>query len=232
MQDIATKAKLEVKLSDVELSYTNTAPDFIDVYDDVIQLKLELLNECGETVVQPEQELSATFQKNSDEDHSKIRLKNSIKPLEFELTLDEIMEIWMGNYEIAVSNKYESYISYKPISAELELHWFQWRDVDSEYHFLSETKKNYNPKHDNNKEVYSIRDIEICAEMIGKAIQKIDLRTRGAVTKFNTDNGRLEPIIISIGDKLGYEIKALELVEIRQFALREMKVSHSITLKG
>ena len=79
---------------------------------------------------------------------------------------------------------------------------------------------------------FTKRDIEICAEMLGKAIKKIDLRSRGALTKFSTDNGRLEPIIIAMGEKLGYEIKALELDEIRNLESRDMNVSHSIKLKS
>ena len=49
-----------------------------------------------------------------------------------------------------------------------------------------------------------------CADMIGRAVRKIDIRTSGAYVKFNTDKGRLEPLIIGIAEKLGYTIEPLD----------------------
>lgn len=70
-----------------------------------------------------------------------------------------------------------------------------------------------------------------CADMIGRSIRKIDLRTGGAYVKFNTDKGRLEPLIIGIGEKLGYIIEPLDKETILSLEADGKNVSHAIYLK-
>jgi len=70
-----------------------------------------------------------------------------------------------------------------------------------------------------------------CADMIGRAAKKIDVRTGSALVKFNTDKGRLESLIVGIAEKLGYEISALDKDTIARENEKDHSVSHVISLK-
>lgn len=67
--------------------------------------------------------------------------------------------------------------------------------------------------------------------MLGRAIRKIDVRTGKAMVKFNTEKGRLEPLLIGMAEKLGYVIESLDKPTIIKEDEKGNSVSHSISLK-
>ncbi|GAB5407859.1 MAG: hypothetical protein BalsKO_02240 [Balneolaceae bacterium] len=67
--------------------------------------------------------------------------------------------------------------------------------------------------------------------MLNRSIRKIDLRIGGAYIKYNTDKGKLEPLIVGIADQLGYVVEALPKEIILDMESNDQNVSHSIFLK-
>ncbi|HBQ58719.1 MAG TPA: hypothetical protein DD671_03620, partial [Balneolaceae bacterium] len=96
---------------------------------------------------------------------------------------------------------------------------------------LSEFKKQFKPSAVTGKNKFSGIEVIKCADMLGRAIRKIDMRTETALVKFNTAKGRLEPLIIGMAEKLGYQIEVLDKDTIRREEERGNSVSHMISLK-
>ena len=96
---------------------------------------------------------------------------------------------------------------------------------------MSITTKKFKPPKITGKEVFSATEVLRCADMVSRSIKKIDLRVGGAYVKFNTDKGRLEPLIIGMADRLGYKIEALSPADIMNLESQGQNVSHSIFLK-
>ena len=67
--------------------------------------------------------------------------------------------------------------------------------------------------------------------MIGRSA-KNSLRTGGAYVKFNTDGGRLEPLIIGMSEKLGYIVEPLDKDTILAMEDDGKNVSHAIYLQN
>lgn len=63
--------------------------------------------------------------------------------------------------------------------------------------------------------------------------KKIDLRTKSAIVKFNTeDNPNLEGLIVEMADRLGYEVEALDQETIYKLEQKRNRISHQIKLKS
>jgi len=130
-----------------------------------------------------------------------------------------------------IQSKFPRYVYYYVKEADHNLEWFQKDENSGEIRSLSATKKKYKPPKISGKEEFSSKEIMKVADMLARAIKKIDLRTKSAYVKFNTDKGRLEPLIIGLAERLGYEIEALERDFIRQLEREGIPASHKISLK-
>ena len=224
------RAELHLVLSDVLLSYTNSATEFVEVFEDEIQLKINLNDAQGELVLGVEERIIGDIKKDTGKNEGRLQLVNDFKTLTIDIDTDLMMKAWMGDVTIEIENKFSAYIKYRVLSAKVHLQWFEMQGGEAEKQFLSEITKTVKPVEYSEDENYTLRDVEICAEMLGKAIRKIDLRTGGAMVKFNTDHGRLEPVIRILAQQLGYVIKQLTPDEIYELHRQDINASHSIHL--
>ncbi len=227
-----TGAELHILLSDVLLSYSNSAAEFVDVLEDELQLKINLQDDQGDIIQELDQRLKGSINKGAGKTDDRIKLKNDFEAVVIEIETDQMMKAWMGDVSLEIENKRSSYIKYRVISAKANLQWFEMQNDRDFKQFLSEITKTVKPVDNNDVQDYSLREVEICGEMLAKAIRKIDLRTGGAMVKFNTDHGRLEPVLQTLAHHLGYVLTKLSPEEIYDLHQQDINASHSIRLRN
>lgn len=221
--------RILLSIDSVKTQIRNDAPDFIDALEDRPSLKIV-----------PDQDVSAltsVFEKSYPLKLDKPRTKGEIvswkleqQGIWFDIPMDVVKDVWLSDFNFFVESEKPRYLLYHIEDVDHTLEWLQ-QNQQSDIFSLSEFKKEYKPAPVSVKDTYSGSDIMKCTDMISRAVQKIDIRTRAALVKFNTDNGRLESLIIGMADKLGYEIKALKKETIVSERDKGSNVSHSISLK-
>lgn len=158
-----------------------------------------------------------------------------LKPVDesiwFDIDVEQVTDIWIADLSFRIENKHSRYLAYYITKLDHQLEWLQPELRSGEIKSMSISTKKFKPPKITGKEMFSSVEVIRCADMIGRSVRKIDLRTGGAHVKFNTDKGRLEPLIIGIADKLGYVIDPLDKETIAELDREGKNVSHAIYLK-
>ena len=223
-------ARILLRLQNIECEVENIAPDFVSVEDDEIFLKIQPSSE-GETEIQS---LDGTFPLEfvrSLPDGSGAMLKLKEQWVWFDILVDQVKDIWIADLGFSIESKHGRYISYYIKKLDHQLEWLQPDLKSGEIKSMSVSTKKFKPPKMSGKESFSSQEVLRCADMIGRSVRKIDLRTGGAYVKFNTDKGRLEPLIIGIAEKLGYIVESLDKEDILNMEADGRNVSHAIYLK-
>lgn len=148
----------------------------------------------------------------------------------FNLNMDEVKDIWVSDLNFTLESKNSRYLAYYLKEVDHQFEWLYSDLKSGEIKTMSVSKKKYKAPKISGKETFSASEVIRCADMLNRAIRKIDLRTGGAYIRFNTDKGRLEPLIIGIAEQLGYVIQSLPKEVIVDMNLIGENVSHSIYL--
>ncbi len=224
-------ARILLKLQNIECEVENSAPDFISVEDDEVGLTIEPSQEVQLSVPKLEQAFQVTFVRALPEGNgAQFKLKQ--ESIWFDIEVDQVKDIWIADLSFRLESKHGRYLAYYITSLNHQLEWLQPDLKTGEIKSMSVSTKKFKPPKISGKESFSATEVIRCADMIGRSVKKIDLRTGGAYVKFNTDKGRLEPLIIGIGEKLGYIIEPLEKETILAMEDEGKNVSHAIYLKN
>lgn len=222
-------ARILLRIFSIECEVENNAPDFVSVETDEICLKVELTGSSSITIPVFEREYPVSF-KSENKSKGTMNFEVSGEGIWFDIPIEQIKDIWVADLSFKFINKNLRYISYNIQSLDHQFEWLQPDLKTGEIKTMSISKKKYKPQKSAAKEIYSSVEVIRCIDMIGRAVRKIDLRTRGAYVKFNTDKDNLEPLIIAMGEKLGYKIEALSSEEVFSMEVSGNNVSHSIFL--
>ncbi|MDR9416117.1 MAG: hypothetical protein RI564_07525 [Gracilimonas sp.] len=222
--------RILLRISSVICEIENDAPDFVTPEEDKPHLVVKPQDDIAE--------LTKVFTKSyplmlNDKKSKGKKMVWKLKKggIWFDIEMDSVKDIWLTEFNFFIESERPRYLKYYIQDIEHKVQWLQ-KDVNSgEIRSLSEFKKKFTPPPISEKEVYSGNEILKCADMLSRAISKIDMRTKQALVKFNTDKGRLEPLIIGMGDKLGYKISALDKETMRIENEKGNNVSHTIALK-
>ncbi|HKK25867.1 MAG TPA: hypothetical protein VJ941_09580, partial [Gracilimonas sp.] len=149
----------------------------------------------------------------------------------FDISMEDVKEVWVADFGFHIESEKPRYLAYYIKDVDHEINWLQQDEASGEIRSLSVHKKTFKPTPLTEKESYSGAEVIRCADMIGRAAKKIDVRTGSALVKFNTDKGRLESLIVGIAEKLGYDISPLDKDTIARENERDHSVSHVISLK-
>lgn len=214
----------------VKTQIRNDAPDFIDPLEDHPLLEIDPVQDMTEltSVFDKSYPLKLDNQKTKDEI---VSWKLEQQGIWFDIPMDKVKDIWLTDFNFFIESQRPRYLFYHIEDVEHKVEWLQENQQSGEIFSLSEFKKTFTPAPLSVKDTFSGPDIIKCADMIERAIQKIDLRTKSAFVKFNTDNGRLESLIIGMAGKLGYKIKSLDKKTIVKESDNGNSVSHLISLK-
>jgi len=222
--------RIFLRISSVVCTFENDAPDFIKAEED--HPKLRVLPGPGVS------ELTDVFENNL---HLKMNSRESTEEkmvwdveeggLWFDISMEDVKEVWVADFGFHIESEKPRYLAYYIKDVDHEINWLQQDEASGEIRSLSVHKKTFKPTPLTEKESYSGAEVIRCADMIGRAAKKIDVRTGSALVKFNTDKGRLESLIVGIAEKLGYDISPLDKDTIARENERDHSVSHVISLK-
>lgn len=222
-------ARILLKFFEIECEVENNAPDFVSPETDEISLQIELSG-SSKTIIPALDKLHKILFKGKAKKDGSSSFEIAENSIWFDIPLDQVKDIWVTDLNFKMISKTPKYITYFIQKLDHQFEWLQPDLKTGEIKTMSISKKKFSPKKSNGKDSYTSVEVLRCVDMISRAIKKIDLRINGAYVKFNTDKGRLEPLIISMGEKLGYKIEALTSEEIVSLEVSGQSVSHSIFL--
>jgi len=225
-------ARLYFSFDQIVCEVENSAPDFVDIKKDKPILTISVQDKYGDEVVEFDQDIKLKLNSfETDDSTGRAIFKTEEDGIFIDLNYDTIKDVWIGTLVLNIESNFSRYLHYYVREADHTLEWFQKDEKSGEIKSLSATKKKYKPPKVTGKEEYTSKEVMRTAEMLYRAIKKIDLRTKSAYVKFNTDKGRLEPLIIGLADKLGYQVQPLDKHTIRELEQDEISASHHIKLK-
>lgn len=223
-------ARILLKLQTIECEVDNSAPDFVSPEDDELFLKVQPSQEVDLTIPGLDNGFPVRFKRYMP-DGSGLMLELDQPGIWFDILIDQVKDIWIADLSFIIENKHSRYLNYYINKLDHQLEWLQPDIRTGEIRSMSISTKKFKPPKISAKVSFSSTEVIRCADMIGRAVRKIDIRTGGAYVKFNTDKGRLEPLIIGIAEKLGYIIEPLDKEEVQKMERDGFNVSHSIYLK-
>jgi hypothetical protein len=222
--------RILLRVDSIECEVENDAPDFVDAREDH-----PILTITPETDIK---HLTDVFSKSFTLELNKRKSVDGKLVWEmeqggvwFDIQMDDVKEVWLSEFNFYLKSEKPRYLAYYLINVEHHIEWLQPDAKSGEIRSLSNFKKKYTPPPISGKDVYTGSEVLRCADMLGRAIKKIDLRTKEALVKFNTEKGNLEPMLIGVADRLGYTVKVLEKEVISKEGQKGNSVSHSISLK-
>ncbi|MFN1835478.1 hypothetical protein AB2B38_009470 [Balneola sp. MJW-20] len=222
--------RILIRVEDIKCKVHNAAPDHLSPEKDEIFIRLNIDHPFQDELdILNEDHPLEINKRKSDDEFLVLELKNG--GIWFDIEMDKVKDIWISEYVYEIRSKNSRFLKYSIRDLSHTIEWLQEDEQSGEINSLSNFTKKFTPASIALEESYSADEILQCADMIGKAIHKIDLRSRSALIKLNTEEGRLEHLIMEIADRLGYEISALEESELTNVRKSGGIASHSIRLK-
>ena len=222
--------RIFLRVGDIECEVENDAPDFVSPLEDHPVL-----------TVTPEADLKNITSAFSDSFPLELNKRKSKKDklvwnvpkggIWFDMEMDNVKEVWLSEFSFYIESEKPRYLAYYILNVEHNIEWLQPDAKSGEIRSLSTFKKKFIPPPVSEKNMYSGAEVLKCADMLGRAIGKIDMRTQEALVKFNTEKGNLEPMIIGMAERLGYNVRSLDKEIITRESEKGRSVSHSISLK-
>lgn len=224
------KARILLRLEGIKCEVENSAPDFISTDQDEVSLKIDLPDHVKISISEFEQNYSLELIKENKEDSTAF-FKPENNCIWFDINIDQVKDVWVADLSFSIESKNSRYLAYYIKEVDHQFEWLQPDMKSAEIKTMSISKKKYKAPKISGKETFSATEVIRCADMLNRSIRKIDLRIGGAYVKFNTDKGKLEPLIVGIAEQLGYVIEALPKEIILDMEVSDQNVSHSIFLK-
>lgn len=224
------KVRILLKVSSVLCVVENKASDFLKAVEDNCEMIVRFSNEKLNGDYFNTRYSLTTDGKKSSETELYLSLEEEIF---FDLNIDEVSEVWSSELEFEVNGSRPKYLNYFVRSAEYTLEWLQPNEKTGNIAVLSSSNRVYKGKREIQGMTFTSEEVIRCADTLNRAIKKIDLRTKSAIVKFNTeDNPNLEGLIVEMADRLGYEVEALDQETIYKLEQKGNRISHQIKLKS
>ncbi|MFD2531695.1 hypothetical protein [Gracilimonas halophila] len=221
--------RILIRVQGIQCEVKNDAPDFIDPKGDEPNIKIV-----------PEADvyhLTQVFQSSYPLVLNKRKSKDGIlvwdleqEGIWFDIPMDKVKEVWLTDFNFYIESNYPRYLTYYILDVDHKIQWLQV-DESGSIISLSEFRKKFTPPPLSEKATFTGTEILKCSDMLGRATRKIDVRTGKAMVKFNTEKGRLEPLLMGMAEKLGYVIEPLDKPTIIKEDEVGNSVSHTISLK-
>lgn len=222
--------RILLKINAIVCEVENDAPDFVDPQEDRPQLLINAVNEVTELTDAFKDKFELELNKRRTDDNQIVwSLKK--EGIWFDIEMDDVKKVWLTDFDFYIESEKPRYLVYYIKDVEHHVEWLQEDEKAGEIRSLSNFRKKFKVPKVSEKSTYKGAEVIKCADMLSRAIRKIDLRTGAALVKFNTELGRLEPLLKGLADKLGYKIEALDKDSIRNLEEKGENVSHAISLK-
>lgn len=222
--------RILLRIDAIVCEVENDAPDFVDPLEDHPQLLIHTVDEVSELTDAFKEKFELELDERRTKDNQIVwSLKR--EGIWFDIDMDDVKKVWLTDFDFYIESEKPRYLIYYIKDVEHNVEWLQRDENSGEIRSLSNFRKKFKVPKVSEKSTYKGAEVIKCADMLSRAIRKIDLRTGSALVKFNTELGRLEPLLKGLADKLGYKIEALDKESIRSLENKGLNVSHSISLK-
>jgi hypothetical protein len=220
------KVRIVIKIEDLKVDLRNSAEEFISAKDDKIYLFLKFTDLDIKINQEKGYKLKGSFSKGEE----LVSLELDQESIWFDVQMSEMSNILNNTIQFSIAGKYPKHLSYFIKKLDFKIEWLQYDKQKDSISTVSVTKKSFSQSHSETDLDYTHDDISKASELLGRAIKKIDLRTGSSYVRLNTENGRLDPILITIAEKLGYQLEVLNEETINDLNKRGRKASHIISL--
>lgn len=220
------RVRIVFNVDQIRVKVTNSIEEFFSQKDDATKLFLDLGNLKIKGISSKGYELEKKERKKSEG----VFFTLPEDSIWFDVDIEEVSTVLNNSVKFLIKGNYNEHISYYIDKMEYKIEWLQYDKSKDEISTVSVTKRTYTQPRLEQNVSYELDEIAKSAELLKRAISKIDLRTGSAYIKLNTAEGRLDPVIILIGEKLGYEVKVLDEETISELKKRGQKATHLISL--
>tara|TARA_R110001599_G_scaffold1889_4_gene9930 strand:- start:391772 stop:392491 length:720 start_codon:yes stop_codon:yes gene_type:complete len=220
------KVRIVFNVDQVQVKISNSIKDFFSQKDDTVKLFVDLGDLNIKGIKNEGYDLVKKKSKQNSDDS--FALPEDI--IWFDVDIEEVSNVLNNSVKFTIKGHYSEHVSYFINKMDYRIEWLQHDKVKDEISTVSVTKRNYTqPKLEQNVS-YELEQIAKSAELLHKAINRIDLRTRSAYVRLNTEDGILDPVITIIAEKLGYDVKVLDEETVSELKKRGQKATHLISL--
>ncbi len=222
--------RILLRVDAVECVVQNDAPDFVNPYEDNPVLSVVPENDLSTITDACIKKYPLKLNKRkSNQDNMVWEMESG--GIWFDMEMDFVKDVWMSEFHFFLESEKPRYLRYYIQDVAHNIEWLQHDMETGEIRSLSNYRKKFTPPPISEKDTFSGAEVIRCTDMLSRAIKKIDMRTKQAWVKFNTDNGRLESLIVGMAAPLGYKIAPLEKEVIAEERKKGNSVSHLISLK-
>lgn len=219
--------RIVFEIEELNVIVSKTDDEEITEEDDRIYLHINAGNLKVEEFDKERYELE--FLQKSNKKDKVLALKEN--EIWFDIDIKEVSKVLNNDFSFNVIGEQQESISYFISKFEYKIKWLQYYSANDTIITVSESKHVYNQPRIESDIEYSIAEIAKAAELLRKAVRKIDLRTNATLVRLNTDNGYLNPVLLVIADRLGYNLEPIEEELIEEMANKGRRVTHRISLK-
>ncbi len=221
------EVRIRVHVLSLYCQIENTAPDFLSLEEDTPYLIIDVADdEVAKFIDIQKRELVVNIDASTKE-YYVLNLKEDIW---FDVNMALVGAVWKSDFKFTIESKHPKYLKYTIEDLDHEVQWLQADPKTNEIKSVSDSRKKFKPQPVSGETLFSLEEISRASDMLGRAIKKIDLRTGSAFVRFNSEKGRLDPLIISIAEKLGYLVEVIDSEMARRLEIKGDRVSHKISL--
>ncbi|MBO6622671.1 MAG: hypothetical protein JJ892_06480 [Balneola sp.] len=220
------KVRIVFNVDEIQTKISNSIEDFFSQKDDIVRLFLDL----GDLNIKGIKSDGYELVKNSSRKSPENSFALPEDSIWFDVDIEQVSTILNNSIKFIIQGSYSEHVRYFIDKMDYKIEWLQYDKGKDEISTVSVTKRTYSQPRLEQNISYELDEIAKSAELLHKAINRIDLRTRSAYVKLNTGEGRLDPVIIIIAEKLGYEVKVLDEETVSELRKRGQKATHLISL--
>jgi len=215
------QVRIVLNITSIEVTINNAADAFVEIAKDKPLLKIETEGFEAE-------EIRDGFELKYDQASHSLNLHASIW---FDVEMDEVSKVLNNPITFLVEGNQPDYITYFIDNINYRLEWLQFDKNKNEISTVSVTKKSYSQPIIESERQYTLAEIAKGAELLSKAIKKIDLRTGSAYVRLNTGDGEHDPILSIIAENMGYKISPLDKSTKEGLLKEGRRATHIISLQ-
>lgn len=220
------KVRIVINIEEIDIKITNTAEEFINAKDDKISLflnfedlEIKSINENGYDLI------SSTGKRTS---------LNSLSPKKdsiwFDVAMSDMSSMLKNTIQFSAKGNFPKHINYFIKKLDYKIEWLQYDNQKDSISTVSVTKRRFSQSREESDTGYSIEEIAKCAELLNRAIKKIDLRTGSSYVRINTEDGVLDSVLVAMAENLGYQLEILDDEAISDLQQSGRKATHIISL--
>lgn len=218
--------RIVFNVGQIQVNISNSIKDFFSQKDDAVKLFVDLGDLNIKGIKKEGYDLVKKKSKQNPEDS--FILPDDI--IWFDVDIEEVSSVLNNAVKFHIKGSYSEHLRYFIDKMDYKIEWLQHDKLKNEISTVSVTKRTYTQPRIEQNVNYELDEIAKSAELLKKAINRIDLRTGSAYVRLNTEEGKLDPVIIIIAERLGYSIKILDEETISELKKRGQKATHLISL--